>query len=517
MKVIETVGLTKSFGSFVANDHIDFNVEEGEIKAIVGENGAGKTTLMNMLYGLLQPSHGTILVRAREVHLRSPLDAIRLGLGMVHQHFKLSPSLTVFENILLGAEIMAEARPFGLRVPLPFINVRRERERIRELIEEYRMQLDPDERVGDISIGAKQRVEILKMLYRDVDILILDEPTAVLTPQEVDTLAMSLKELEARGKTLIMITHKLREVMDMSDSVTVMRAGKVVGSVATVDTDETRLAQMMVGRDVVLDVRNTGSRATESVAYEVRGVSTVNDAGKQTLQAISFSVRKGEILGVAGVEGNGQTELVKVLTGLMTVTEGSVLLDGRDVTNAWPDTLRKQGIAMIPEDRYAQGLCRDMSIQDNCVAGYLFSPELCRAGMLDKRAIRARRDSLIATYDIRVADFDGPISQLSGGNAQKIILARELERSPRVLIAAQPTRGVDVGSIEFIHEKLLDLRAKDTAILLVSSDLNEVMSLSDRIVVMFRGAIIGEVPRSEMRKESIGLFMAGIAPQGVTP
>jgi simple sugar transport system ATP-binding protein len=511
MNVIETVGLTKNFGTFVANDHIDFSVKEGEIKAIVGENGAGKTTLMSMLYGLLQPTSGKIFIRGQQIHFRSPLDAIHLGLGMVHQHFKLSPSLTIYENIVLGTEINAKIKPFGINISLPIIDIHKEKERIEALINEYGMHLDPDAKVMDISIGAKQQVEILKMLYRDVDILILDEPTAVLTPQEVDTLAISLKQLKERKKTIIISTHKLQEVMDMSDSVTVIRAGRVVGNVATADTNERHLAQMMVGRDVVLDVHNTDNNTSDEVIYEAQDISTINIFGKQVLNNVSFKLHKGEILGVAGVEGNGQSELVHVLTGLMTVTHGKVLLKGNDITNDWPDVIRKYGIAIIPEDRFAEGLCRDMSIEDNCVAGYLFDKDFSTNGILRKASIRSFRDRLIAAYDIRVADQNGNVSQLSGGNAQKIIIAREVERNPVVLIAAQPTRGVDVGSIEFIHNKLLELRSKNTAILLISSDLNEILSLSDRVIVMFRGAVIGEVLKYEMSRELIGLLMAGIS------
>jgi len=455
MNVIETVGLTKNFGTFVANDHIDFSVKEGEIKAIVGENGAGKTTLMSMLYGLLQPTSGKIFVRGQQVHFRSPLDAIHLGLGMVHQHFKLSPSLTVYENILLGAEIFAKIRPFGINISLPIIDVRKEKERIQALIDEYDMHIDPDAKVIDISIGAKTaKLKILKMLYRDVDILILDEPTAVLTPQEVDTLATSLRQLKERGKTIIISTHKLQEVMDMSDSVTVIRNGRIMGNVPTIDTNERLLAQMMVGRDVVLNVHNTDSNASDVVVYEASNICTINASGKQVLNNVSFSLHKGEILGVAGVEGNGQSELVHVLTGLMTVTHGNVFLKGNDITNAWPDILRKYGVAIIPEDRFAEGLCRDMSIEDNCIAGYLFDKDFSKNGILRRASIQSFRDRLITSYDIRVADQNGTVSQLSGGNAQKIIVAREVERNPLVLIAAQPTRGVDVGSIEFIHKKL---------------------------------------------------------------
>jgi general nucleoside transport system ATP-binding protein len=512
--MIEVAGLTKEFGDCLANDGVSLAVEQGEIKAIVGENGAGKTTLMNMIYGLLQPSSGKIFVRGEEVRFHSPLNAIEAGLGMVHQHFKLAPSLTVFENILLGIELRRSLRIFGRRIPLPFIDLKEEKRRVRGLIAAYALELDPDARVADISIGAKQRVEILKMLYRDVDILILDEPTAVLTPQEADRLIADLKELKARGKTLIVITHKLREVMDVSDSVTVMRRGRVVGSVLTRDTDEVHLAQMMVGRDVVLDVRNEGHIASDEVAYRAEGLSTRNEQGKLVLHDVSFRIRKGEILGVAGVEGNGQSELMKALSGLMTLCSGSVHLGDRDVTNLWPDELRRLGIGMIPEDRYAQGLCRDMSLSENCVSGYHSFPDLCRFGFLDRGAMARKRDELVEGYDIRVADYDGKVSQLSGGNAQKIIIAREMDRDPELLLASQPTRGVDVGSIEFIHRKLLELKAAGKAILLISSDLNEVMSLSDRIIVMFKGAVIGEVAARAMGKEGIGLLMAGIRPEG---
>jgi simple sugar transport system ATP-binding protein len=514
MKMIEVVGLTKRFGPCLANDGVCLGVEQGEIKAIVGENGAGKTTLMNMIYGLIQPTEGQIFVRGNEVHFHSPLDAIKSGLGMVHQHFKLAPSLTVFENILLGIEVRKTVRVFGSSVRLPFIDRKVERERVKKLIEDYKLELDPDAVVADLSIGAKQRVEILKMLYRDVDILILDEPTAVLTPQEVDGLIADLKELKAKGKTLIIITHKLREVMDMSDSVTVIKRGRVVGTVLTKDTNEVELAQMMVGRDVVLNVRNETSTVRDEVAYRAEHLCTTDDHGKEVLHDVSFAVRRGEILGVAGVEGNGQSELMKVLTGLMTVTGGHVYLGDRDVTGKWPDELRVDGIGMIPEDRFAQGLCRDMSITDNCISGYHSFPDVCRFGIFDRKAIVNKRDRLIADYDIRVSDCDGNVSQLSGGNAQKIIIAREFDRDPEVLVASQPTRGVDVGSIEFIHRKLLELKASGKAILLVSSELSEVMCLSDRIIVMFKGGIIGEVNAREVTKERLGLLMAGIRPDG---
>ncbi len=439
--VIETQNLTKKFGDFIANNNINIQIAKQEIKCIVGENGAGKSTLMNMLYGVLKPSSGKILVNGEEIVMNSPTDAIRHGIGMVHQHFKLVPSLSVYENILLGSEITKR----GL------IDRRQEIEKVKQLIEEYHFQIDPMEKIQNISVGLCQQVEILKMLYRNVDILILDEPTAVLTPQEVDQLMENLKALRDQGKTIIVITHKLREVMYLSDSVTVIKSGQVIGTVKTRDTNETELAQMMVGRD----------------------------------------------------------ELIKVLTGVMTVTKGKITLNGKDVTNAWPDKLRKFGIGIIPEDRYAQGLCRDMSIPENCIAGYFDSHGVCSKGVLKNKKMKQLCDEFIKKYDIRVSDKYGLISQLSGGNAQKVIIAREFENNPDLIIACQPTRGVDIGSIEFIHRQLLALRNAGKAVLLISSELSEIMSLSDRVAVMYKGGIIGEVDPQVTTSEEIGLLMAG--------
>lgn len=504
MSIIRTVGLTKKFGDFVANDHIDLSVDEREIRCIVGENGAGKSTLMNMLYGLLRPTSGKILLHDQDVSISSPVDAIEHGLGMVHQHFKLVPSLTVYENVLLGAELMRSAHS-------PLIDQKREIETVSELIKRYKFDLNPTDRIEDISVGSRQRVEILKMLYRNVDILILDEPTAVLTPQEVDDLIVSLRELRDQGKTIIMITHKLREVMDLSDSITVIRRGKVIGNVRTQDTTQEELAQMMVGRKVAKATNDSSAPApSEKVSFKANGLCTVNPYGKQVLNQVSFDVHAGEVLGVAGVEGNGQSELVKVLTGMMTVTSGAVTLHDKDVTNKWPDELRLAGVGMVPEDRYAEGLCATMSVADNCIAGYHGRPDVCRHGILDKNAIRKKRNRFIEDYDIRVGDVDGEVGALSGGNAQKVIVARELESGPSFLIACQPTRGVDIGSAEFIHEKILEFRNAGNAVLLVSSELSEVMSLSDRVVVMYKGAIVGEVDPKTTSSAQIGLLMAGI-------
>ncbi len=505
--LIEVKDLTKKFGDFVANDRINIQVKEQEIKCIVGENGAGKSTMMNMLYGLLQPTSGKILIRGKEVVMNSPIDAIASGIGMVHQHFKLVPSLTVYENILLGTEINVKRGKFKS----PIIDRKAEIERVDKLIKENHFELNPMDKIEDISVGGRQRVEILKMLYRNVDILILDEPTAVLTPQEVDELMVTLKELRSKGKTIIVITHKLREVMELADSITVIKHGKVVGNVEKKDTNEEELAQMMVGRDVVLTVDNTRVNEIEDeVVYKAENLTTIDDYGKEVVSDLSFEVHKGEILGVAGVEGNGQSELVKMMTGLMESTRGTVTMLGRDVTNWWPDQLRKAGMGIIPEDRYAQGLCRDMSIIDNCIAGYHGNKDVCKNGVFNKKVIKEKRDKFVEDFDIRIGDIDGNISSLSGGNAQKVIIARELSAKPKILIACQPTRGVDIGSIEFIHKQLLKFRDEGNTVILVSSELSEIMSLSDRVIVMYKGRISGEIFPKETSTSSIGLLMAGI-------
>jgi simple sugar transport system ATP-binding protein len=512
MSIISTVNLIKKFDDFTANDHINISVEEKEIKCIVGENGAGKTTLMNMLYGALRPTGGKIFLNGNEVNFSGPLDAINYGIGMVHQHFKLVPSLTVYENILLGVEI--QKKWHGKNLPL--IDIAAEIEQVQNLIDKYRFQLNPMDKIENLSVGLCQQVEILKMLYRNVKILILDEPTSVLTPQEVDWLINNLKQLRNDGKTIIVITHKLREVMALSDSVTVIKNGKVVGEALASETNEKELAQMMVGRDVVLTVNNPGRRysETEKPFYRVSDLCTINETGKEVLSGVSFNVHRGEIFGIAGVEGNGQSELVKVLTGLMTATGGSVYIGEEDITNFWPDRLRRKKIGIIPEDRYAQGLCRDMTIAENCIAGYCDDVEICRFGIFRNREIRRRCREYVSKYDIRIAGIDGNISQLSGGNAQKVILAREFESKPRLIIACQPTRGVDVGSIEFIHQQLLDYRNAGNMVLLVSSELSEIMSLSDRIAVMYKGQIIGEVDPKTASTTTIGLLMAGTKTEG---
>lgn len=504
MGIIETRNLSKKFGDFIANNNINLDIKKQEIKCIVGENGAGKSTLMNMLYGLLQPTSGQIFINGKEVVLNSPVDAISHGIGMVHQHFKLVPSLTVYENILLGAEIN------GSKYKRFFVDQKQEIKEVNKLIKEYNFKLNPMDKVEDISVGARQRVEILKMLYRNVDILILDEPTAVLTPQEVDELIINLKCLVKQGKSIVVITHKLREVMELSDSITVIKHGKVIGNVLTKDTNEKELAQMMVGRDVVLTVENNNTSLSDEIVYKVEDLTTTNDSGKEIVKDISFEVHKGEVLGIAGVEGNGQSELVKLLTGLMCSSKGEIILENNNITNKWPKELRKSGIGIIPEDRYAQGLCKDMNIAENCIAGCHDEKDVCKNGFFNFNKINKKRDEFVKEFDIRIGDIDGNVSSLSGGNAQKIIIARELSVKPKVLIACQPTRGVDIGSIEFIHKQILKFRDKGNAVILVSSELSEIMSLSDRIMVMYKGKISGELNPKNVTMEEIGLLMAGI-------
>jgi len=489
------------FGKFCANNEIDLAIRQGEIRAIIGENGAGKTTLMNMLYGILQPSSGEILIKEKKVTMSSPKDAIALGLGMVHQHFKLVPSLTVFENILIGVE----KTKFGI------IDKKKERELVQQLIEKYSMNLDADDKVADLSIGAMQRVEILKMLYRDVEVLILDEPTSVLTPQEVDELIDSLRELNRQGKTIIIITHKLQEVKKLAHTITVIRHGAVIGTVESKSCSMEDLAFMMVGRPVLMNVDKGVSKIDkQTVVYEVKNLSVLGQRGNEAVHDLSLRVHKGEILGIAGVEGNGQMELAKTLYGMMTCASGSVLLNGEDVTNAWPDQLRRKGAGVIPEDRYDEGLCLDMKVSQNLIAGYHDREPVYKKPFYNSRKIKETARELVEKFDIRLSAEDPNVSSLSGGNAQKIIIAREFHADPDFLICCQPTRGVDVGSIEAIHKHIIDFRAEGKSVLLISSELSEIMSLSDRITVMYKGELVGEFDANDVTAEELGLYMAGI-------
>jgi len=462
---------------------------------------------MNMLYGLSRPTSGKIFIREKEVDFFTPLDAINAGIGMVHQHFKLVPSLTICENILLGVEIMYE----GKLGKLPFIDSKKEYEKVQKVSDKFKIDLNLKDKVKDISIGLKQRVEIMKMLYRNVNILILDEPTAVLTPQEVDDLIIDLKELKDKGKTIIFISHKLSEVMEVSDSIIIIRRGRVIGDVKTRDITEQEIAQIMVGRDVVLRVnKDEIGCSNNDVIYKLENISTKNMLGEEVLSDINIEVKKGEILGIAGVEGNGQNELVMILTGLMISTKGKIIFNSKNITNWWPADIREAGIGIIHEDRYAQCLCRDMTISENIIAGYHRNPDVSKHGMMRYGEIAKKRDRLVKEYDIRIANPDGNVSQLSGGNAQKLIIAREFDPNPKLLIAYQPTHGLDVGSIEFVHNKILELRKQGAGVVMVSSDLTEIMSLSDRIAVMYNGRIIGKVDAHKTNTAEIGMLMAGI-------
>jgi len=511
VEIIKTIELTRMFGDFIANNQIDLTVEENEIKAIVGENGAGKSTLMNMLYGLLKPTAGEIYIRGEVVHFDSPNDAIKKGIGMVHQHFKLVPSLTIYENVILGIEVERKIKLGKYSFSLPSIDHKYEAKAIQDLIDRFQFGLKSTDIVKNLSIGAKQKVEILKMLYRNVDIVIFDEPTAVLTPQEIKAFFVTLKELKKQGKSIILITHKLQEVMEVSDSVTVIKQGKVIGNRVTKETSDKELARMMVGREVLLNVeKKYQDYSKNEIVYEIKDLTTYNHDGIKVVNGISFHLRKGEILGIAGVEGNGQSELLDLLTGLSQSISGKIIFNGIDITNKWPDEMRTQKIGFIPEDRYEQGLCLDMSIAENMIAGHHGKKEVCKHGLLLTQKINEKRDRLIKSNDIRVSDCEGNVSSLSGGNAQKIILAREFDANPELLIAAQPTRGVDIGAIEYIHKSLLNLQAQGKSILLISSELSEIMSLADRIAVIYKGQIIGEVNGINASREEIGLLMAGI-------
>lgn len=511
MAIIRTTHLTKMFGDFTAVHQVNLTIHEGQINAIVGENGAGKSTLMNMLYGLLKPTAGEIFLRDEHVTFDTPADAISHGIGMVHQHYKLASSLTVYENVLLGIEINSRLNIKSQSFRLPIIDRKQESKRVQDIIDLYGFNLHADDKVKDLSVGAKQKVEILKMLYRNVDILIFDEPTAVLTPQEADAFFVTLKEMKEHGKHIILITHKLREVMEVSDHVTVMKQGEIVGEMRVEDTSEQHIAQLMVGRDVLFRVnKEYRDLSKKTIIYEVKNISTRSDDGIEVVKNVSFSIREGEIVGVAGVEGNGQSELIAVLSGMMNITKGKIMLKGKNITGFWPNPLRHSGLAIIPEDRYLHGLCYDMTIQENMIAGYHDRQDVCQYGILKLKEIANKRDHIIEKYDIRVSDRNGLVSSLSGGNAQRMIIAREFDADPIVLIAAQPTRGVDIGAIEAIHQSLLRQANQGKAIFMVSSDLSDVFNLCDRILVMYKGEIIGEVEGQDATREEVGLLMAGI-------
>ncbi|HEX2903621.1 MAG TPA: ABC transporter ATP-binding protein [Jatrophihabitans sp.] len=496
---LELAKITKRFGPLVANDAIDLVVEPGQIHALLGENGAGKSTLMNVLYGLYQPDGGQILIDGQAQRFAGPGDALAAGIGMVHQHFMLVPVFTVAENVMLGHEWTTG--PFGR------LDRRTARVKVRELSERYGLAVDPDALVADLPVGVQQRVEILKALLGNAQVLILDEPTAVLTPQEIDDLIRVMRELRESGTSIVFITHKLREVKAIADRITVIRRGKVVGE-AEPTASEPELAAMMVGRNVSLTVQKEPARAG-ATALEVRGLKVADDRGQTTVDGVDFTVASGEIVALAGVQGNGQEELVESLLGLRLPEAGSILINGEDIAGHSIDDILNRGVGFIPEDRSHDGLVGAFTVAENLVLDTYHSNEFSRGLSLRLDRINANAEARVAEFDIRTTSITAPGGSLSGGNQQKMVIARELSRPLKLFVASQPTRGVDVGAQEFIHNRMVAERDQGTAVVLVSTELDEVLGLADRILVMYRGRIIGELPAGASR-DQVGLMMAGV-------
>ncbi len=502
---LEVAGLTKAFPGVIANDHVDLTLRQGEVHAILGENGAGKSTLMKLIYGLYQPDSGEIRLEGKPVHFNSPRDAIRAGIGMVHQHFMLIPALTVADNVVLGDE------PGGFRYD------RKEAiRRVRALSEQYRLTVDPTVKIGSLTVGLQQRVEILKAFYREAKLLILDEPTALLTPQETEELFVVVRHLKDQGIPVLFISHKLDEVRDIADRVTVMRAGKTVGSVQVKGTTSQELANLMVGRDVVLRIDKQPLNAGASV-LDVENVSVQGHDKHERVKGVSFSVRAGEIFGIAGIDGNGQFELVDAIAGLAKVVGGTVRFNGQDITRLSPAKRTQSGIAYVPQDRQADGLVLDFDLVENTILRDFRRKPFSSGGWLRASAARVYAESLIKRFDVRPPNASRKAGELSGGNQQKVILAREVGRNPSLLIVAQPTRGLDVGAIEGIHRELLKLRDSGKAIILVSLELDEIMSLSDRIGVIHDGQLLEIVDGPSATREQLGLLMTGIHPEDGMP
>jgi simple sugar transport system ATP-binding protein len=496
---LELRGITKRYGALVANDGISLTVQPGQIHALLGENGAGKTTLMNVLYGLTQPDEGEILADGKPVTLRSPKDAIKAGFGMVHQHFMLVPVFTVAENVTLGEE----------RTRRGLLDRRSMRRAVNDLSERYGLRVDPDALIEELPVGVQQRVEIIKALVREARVLILDEPTSVLTPGETDELFTIMRQLRADGRSIIFISHKLREVQEIADVITVIRRGQVVGQRPPSATDE-ELAALMVGRQVSLQVSKEPAAPGEAV-LEVIDLHVPDDRGQDAVSGVSFTVRAGEILGVAGVQGNGQTELCEALMGLRPAAAGAVLLSGREITADTPRQRIRAGVGYIPEDRQADGLVADFSVADNMILDVYDRRPYARGVALDLAASRANATARVEQFDVRTTSVDTPAGTLSGGNQQKVILARELGRELRVLVASQPTRGLDVGSIEFVHKQIIAERDLGVAVIIISAELDEIYALSDQIAVMYEGKITGFRPPT-VGVEELGLLMAGAGP-----
>jgi ABC-type uncharacterized transport system ATPase subunit len=500
--VVEMKGITKRFPGIVANDSISFAVKKGEIHALLGENGAGKSTLMNILFGLYQPDEGEILIHEKPARITSPNEANRLGIGMVHQHFMLIENFTVTENIILGEEPTRLGR----------IDVGQARSKVKEVSERYGLGIDPNKKIENITVGMQQRVEILKTLYRGAEILIFDEPTAVLTPQEIEELMKIMKNLVAEGKSIILITHKLKEIMAVADTCTIIRRGKVVGSVKVADSNPAELAERMVGHQVSFEVVKTEAKIGKPI-LQVEKVRALDESKHPVLKDISLEVYAGEIVGIAGVDGNGQSELIEAITGLRKVESGRILMSGKGITNLSPKKVLHSGVAHIPEDRHKRGLVLDFSVGENMVLETYDEAPYSKTGWLQEDAIYDHARKLIAEFDVRTPSEYTPARALSGGNQQKVIIAREVSRDPQLLIAAQPTRGLDVGAIEFIHRRIMEQRDEGKAVLLVSLELDEVMKLSDRIAVMYAGQIVGIVDPQSVTEQELGLLMAGGSPK----
>lgn len=497
--VVEMKEIVKKFGNFTANDHINLKVHKGEVLAILGENGAGKSTLMNVLYGLYKPTEGSIYINGKETEIHSPKHAIELGIGMVHQHFMLIQPFTVTENIILGVEPRK-----GI-----VVDKKLAREKVLEISEKYGMAVDPDAKIEDISVGMQQRVEILKVLYRGADTLILDEPTASLTPQEIDELMEIIKNLTADGKSIILITHKLKEIKACADNCTIIRLGKYIDTVKVGDVSENDLAAMMVGRNVTFKVEKK-EQEPGKVALEIKDLHAKDYRGVEILKGLNLNVRDGEIVGLAGVDGNGQTELVEILTGLKKAESGEITMNEVDIFNKSPKKTFEAGVSSIPADRQKHGLVLDFSVADNLILQHFNEAPYSKNGFLDKKVIAKNAEELIEKYDIRPPHCENrPAKTLSGGNQQKVIIAREVTNDKELLIAVNPTRGLDVGAIEFVHKYIVEQRNKGRAILLVSFELDEIMSLSDRIEVIFDGQITGSVAGKDANEKELGFLMAG--------